>query len=60
MLIIIPLSISDHCLLKEGQTVDFDTPFLQKRIEEEVNISISKNLNVPPQKIFHYLKKFVG
>ncbi|MEK7495129.1 MAG: hypothetical protein AAB603_00880 [Patescibacteria group bacterium] len=60
MLIIIPFSISDHCLLKEGQTVDFDTPFLQKKIEEEINISIAKNLSVPPQKIFHYLKKFVG
>ncbi len=60
MLIIIPLSISDHCLLKEGQTVDFETPFLQKKVEEEINISIAKNLNVSPQKIFHYLKKFVG
>ena len=60
MQIIIPLSVSDHCLLKEGQTVDFDTPFLQKKTEEEVSISIAKNLNVSPQKIFHYLKKFVG
>lgn len=60
MLITIPLSVSDHCLLKEGQTVDFDTPFLQKKTEEEVSISIAKNLNVSPQKIFHYLKKFVG
>ena len=60
MFITIPFSISDRCLLKEGQTMDFETPFLQKKVEEEVNISIAKNLNVPPQKIFHYLKKFVG
>src|SRR3989339_1333749 len=60
MLITIPLSISDHCLLKEGQDVDFETPFLQKKVEQEINISIAKNLSVPPQKIFHYLKKFVG
>lgn len=60
MLISIPLSVSDHCLLKEDQAVDFDTPFLQKKVEEEVNVSIAKNLNVSPQKIFHYLKKFVG
>ncbi|EKE13986.1 MAG: hypothetical protein ACD_12C00724G0008 [uncultured bacterium] len=60
MLINIPLSVSDHCLLKEGQTVDFETPFLQKKVEEEINISIAKNLSVPPEKIFHYLKKFVG
>ena len=60
MLITIPLSISDHCLLKEGQEVDFETPFLQKKVEEEINVSIAKNLNIPSQKIFHYLKKFVG
>jgi len=60
MLITIPLSNSDHCLLKEDHDVDFETPFLQKKTEEEVSISIAKNLNVSPQKIFHYLKKFVG
>jgi hypothetical protein len=60
MLITIPLSVSDHCLLKEDQIIDFNTPFLQKKVEEEVSISIAKNLNVSPQKIFHYLKKFVG
>lgn len=60
MIISIPLTISDNCLLKEGQEVDFETPFLKKRTEEEVRISIAKNLNVSPQKIFHYLKKFVG
>lgn len=60
MLITVPLTITDHCLLKEGQDVDFETPFLKKKTEAEVNISIAKNLNVSPQKIFHYLKKFVG
>lgn len=60
MLINIPLANSDHCLLKEGQLVDFGIPFLQRKTEEEINISIAKNLSVHPQKIFHYLKKFVG
>lgn len=60
MLITVPLTTTDHCLLKEGQDVDFETPFLKKKTESEVNISIAKNLNVSPQKIFHYLKKFVG
>lgn len=60
MLITIPLSKSDRCLLKEDQVVDFQTPFLQKKVEEEISISIAKKLNVSPQKIFHYLKKFVG
>ena len=60
MLISIPISVFDRCLLKEGQIVDFSTPFLEKKVEEEINISIAKNLDVPPQKIFHYLRKFVG
>ncbi|MEK7633408.1 MAG: hypothetical protein AAB437_01025, partial [Patescibacteria group bacterium] len=60
MLISIPIYTADRCLLKEGQSVDFKTPFLEKKVEEEVNISIAKSLGVPPQKIFHYLKKFVG
>ena len=60
MLITVPLTITDHCLLKEGQDIDFETPFLKKKTESEVSISIAKNLNVSPQKIFHYLKKFVG
>lgn len=60
MNIIIPLSNFDHCVLKENQEVDFETPFLQKKTEEEVNISIAKNLGISPEKIFHYLKKFVG
>lgn len=60
MLISVPISIFDRCLLKEGQLVDFNAPFLEKKVEEEINIPIAKNLDVPPQKIFHYLKKFVG
>jgi len=60
MLITVPLTNADHCLLKEGQDVDFETPFLKKKTESEMSISIAKNLNVSPQKIFHYLKKFVG
>lgn len=60
MLISIPIYITDRCLLKENQLVDFETPFLEKKVEEEVKISIAKNLGVSPQRIFHYLKKFVG
>ncbi len=60
MHITIPLFESDKCLLKEDQVVGFETPFIQKKVEEEINISIAKNLNIDPQKIFNYLKKFVG
>lgn len=60
MLISIPISVFDRCLLKESQQVDFNNPFLEKKVEEEINISVAKSLNIPPQKIFQYLKKFVG
>lgn len=60
MLISIPFSHLDRCLLKEDQIVDFNTPFLEKKVEQEINISIAKKLDVSPQKIFSYLKKFVG
>ena len=61
MLITVPFSIYNRCLLKEDQIVDFDTPFLfGKKIEEEINISVAKELGIPSQKIFTYLKKFVG
>lgn len=60
MLISIPIFADGHCLLKENQLVDFSTPFLKKKSEEEVNMPVAKNLGVPSEKIFRYLKKFVG
>lgn len=60
MLMSIPIYSFDRCLLKEDQSVDFDTPFLEKKVEEEIKISVAQRLGVPSQKIFLYLKKFVG
>lgn len=59
---ILSLSIPDgaKCLLKQGQTVDFNSPFLENKMTSEQTIAISKKLHIPSDKIFKYLKKFVG
>lgn len=60
MVIDIPLSTNAKCLLKEGQKVDFETEFLEKKSEVQVTIGIAKKLNIDPSKIFRYLKRLVG
>lgn len=49
-----------QCILKGGQDVDFNAPFLRNSIQEDNSFSVSQKLHVPPEKIFHYMKKFVG
>lgn len=60
MVITIPLLENTHCLLKEGQKVDFETAYLDRHNELQVNIPLSKKLGIDPDKIFRYLKKLVG
>ncbi|OGK12494.1 hypothetical protein A3C98_01375 [Candidatus Roizmanbacteria bacterium RIFCSPHIGHO2_02_FULL_37_15] len=48
------------CILKVGQKVDFNTPFIEDYQSEDIIISIAKKLQIPSDKIFKYLKKFVG
>lgn len=60
MQLIIPLPEEGKCLLKNGQKVDFDTPFIEIKKEVEKEVIISEKLKVPAKKIFSYLKKFVG
>jgi hypothetical protein len=59
---LISINIPDDCvcLLKDGQTVEFDVSFLEKKVQTEINIPLAKKIGVPPAKIFRYLKKFVG
>lgn len=47
-------------LVKEGQKVDFTTPFITQSTLEEVKVTLSSMLGFPPDKIFLYLHKFVG
>lgn len=58
--IFISFSGDDKCILTKGQSVDFTTPFLAKKAVQDVKISISRKLQIAPDKIFKYLKKFVG
>ena len=59
---ILTISIPDNskCLLQPGQKVDHDTLFLENKISSEESIVIAKRLHIPSDKIFKYLKKFVG
>ncbi len=47
-------------LIKKGQNVDFDTPFIQRNTEDEIKLPVAAALGIPPDKIFMYLFKFVG
>lgn len=47
-------------LVKENDVVDFDTPLIEIKKIRNYSINISKILNVKKNKIFNYLKKFVG
>ena len=60
MLVTVPIAEGSTCLLKAGQEVDFDTPFLKTGKEVETIIPLSKKLGVPSSKIFRYMKKLVG
>jgi hypothetical protein len=48
------------CLLKIGQRVDFNTPYLEKKTATAAQIPVAKKLGISPTHIFRYLKKFVG
>ena len=60
MVINIDLPGKVKCMLKEGDKVDFDTNFLEKKSEVQVTVAIAKKLNIDPSKIFRYLKRLVG
>jgi hypothetical protein len=60
MLIAITIPENAKCLLKSGQNVEFDTDFLENKVENEIEIPISKKIGIPPAKIFRHLQKFVG
>jgi len=60
MVITIDIPEGGHLLLKMGQKVDLETPMLEAKTEEKTELHIAKELNIPPDKIFQHLKKFVG
>lgn len=60
MQIRISYPLSQNCLLKQGQKVDFNTPYLEKKVFFEVEIPVAKKLEISGDHIFRYLKKFIG
>ena len=60
MTISIPFPEQCKLKVKAGDTVDFSHPFYVSSSKEQIRLAISDRLNVPPKKIFQYLKKFVG
>ena len=54
------IPVKERLLIKQGQDVDFTTPLLKKGEQEQKTIPLSELLKISPQKIFLYLKKFVG
>jgi len=47
-------------LVKEGFKVDFQTLLLEKKVGKDLEINISKELDIDPKNIFRHLKKLVG
>lgn len=60
MIVNIAIPKNSKCLLKKGQEVDFNTPFLDTEENVNIQIPIANSLNISPSKIFNFLKKFVG
>lgn len=60
MTITIALPQGARCLLKDGQEVDFGSPFLATGKKLEFSIPLAKRLGVQSAKIFRYMKKLVG
>lgn len=60
MLLSLKIPGGTKLLVKAGQKLDFDTPFYRSKSEVDFSIAIAGKLDVPPAKIFHYLKRFVG
>lgn len=60
MLLTIAIPENTKALVKTGQKIDLATPLFESKTSTEIVIPITKKLNIPPDKIFHCLKKFVG
>lgn len=60
MIISIFIPEDSRCFLKIGDKIDFGKVFLEKKINQQTDILISKQLNIVPKNIFRYLKKLVG
>lgn len=61
MVITIPIKSRAHeVIVEEGQDVDFHTPLLKRKVEEEVVIPLASKIKISPKQIFLHLKKVIG
>lgn len=60
MIITLRLPFEGKTNLKAGDRVDFDKPLFQEKQNQETKFLLAEKLGVPPNRIFHHLKKFVG
>ena len=60
MIINIQIDDKSNYLIKEGDKVDFETPFRENIFQSTVTIDIAKKLDINPSKIFRYLKYYFG
>jgi hypothetical protein len=60
MIITFKIPDRSYCLLKLGQKVDFQTPFIEKKTAKDLEIDVANQLRINPKNIFRYLKKLVG
>lgn len=60
MVISFQLPVKKNLLIKPGQKVNLQTPLVKKRSVTEVKIILAEKIGVSPEKIFSYIKKFVG
>ncbi len=60
MTITYPFPFNAVCLVKEGNKINFDTPLFEKKINQNISLNISRELEINPKNIFRNLKKLVG
>jgi hypothetical protein len=47
-------------LVKEEEKIEFNQPIFQINSEKEIIVDVNDQLKIAPNKIFNYLKKFIG
>lgn len=60
MQISVQIPPGSHVKIKAGEMIDFKTPLFEIVSNAEHSVPLAQKLGVPPSKIFHHLKKFVG
>lgn len=60
MIISIPIPDNAKCLLKNGQTIDINQPFVEYSTITSISIPLSQKLQISSGDIFKYIVKFVG